>query len=112
MSIDFTGFDFTGFDFTGYYKSLTDERGRLVRRVVRLEKERDRLYDVLFEVWQRWDSEDTRDRPALALDLALVLGLKASAQSIAQGYGARIVAEYPNYARDVARLLKPSKERK
>ena len=99
-------------DFTGYYKSLTDERGRLVRRVARLEKRNAELQELLGDMWDRWDGEDTEDAPALALDLAIATGDKTEAQYIAQDYGDQIVADNPDYARKVARLLKPAKERK
>lgn len=86
--------------------------GKIVRRIAKLEKERDRLHAVMLDVWQRQDKDDIRDRPALALDIAIALGFKASARNIAQDYGERIVADYPNYRRDVIRLLKPSKKGK
>ena len=85
---------------------------RIVRRVEKLEREREELLALVKRVWTRWDSEDTKDRPTLALDLALTVGGFRLAANIAHDYGKEIADTTPGYARKVARILKAANKRK
>jgi hypothetical protein len=98
------------------YKDAAAERdklarrvAKLARRVAKLEKRNAELLSLLGRVWARWDTGDTADAPALALDIALAFGDKTEAQYIAHYFGHEIASSSPGYASKVAKILSAKK---
>jgi hypothetical protein len=84
---------------------------KIARRFAKLEKERDELRNIVQRVWQRMDREDIEDRPALALDISYAVGGAETAYNIAWDYEQQISGISSDYARKVAKILKPKKRR-
>lgn len=93
------------------FKAATAEdiEGKIVRRVAKLEKDSAAMRDLLEHLWARWDKSDTQAAPTLALDIALVLGYRECARTIAKEHQYTIALADHNRIPQIAKLLNGGK---